>query len=192
MLVKAVTGPRGPAAHHLLSSLAELVQFHGNYTVAVRSGAVQVLIYIVESTDGEDLAGTSLAVLGLLSRFDEGLNALRKTDGIVSVMVNVLKGRCMLSQEGAAETLLRLFDESEGCVRDACFESAGAGHLVCFGRSFCERIFKSSREGCFANGKNDGGQLGFLRVSVVPMQINYGNIYSLYGEFFFIKKHLYA
>ncbi|XP_062164871.1 U-box domain-containing protein 4-like [Alnus glutinosa] len=119
LLVKAVAGPRGPAAHHLLSSLAELVQFHGNCTVAVRSGAVQVLIHIVESTDGEDLTGTSLAILGLLARFDEGLNALRKTDGIVSVMVNVLKGRCMLSKEGAAEILLRLFDESEGCVRDA-------------------------------------------------------------------------
>jgi hypothetical protein len=116
LLVKAVAGPHG---HHLLSSLAELVQFHGNCTVAVRSGAVQVLIHIVESTDGEDLTGTSLAILGLLARFDEGLNALRKTDGIVSVMVNVLKGRCMLSKEGAAEILLRLFDESEGCVRDA-------------------------------------------------------------------------
>ncbi|CAK7353600.1 unnamed protein product [Dovyalis caffra] len=119
VLVGAVSGPRGPAFHHLLSSLAELVQFHGNCTVAVRSGAVQVLIGVVESTDSEDLAGTSLAVLGLLVRFNEGLNALIRTDQIVSSMLNVLKGRCMLSKEGAAEILLRLFDESEGCVRDA-------------------------------------------------------------------------
>lgn len=118
-LVKAVSGPRGPAAHHLLSSLAELVQFHGNCTCAVRSEAVRVLMQVVESTDGEGLAGTSLAILGLLTRFDEGLSALRKTDRIVGSMMDVLKGRCMLSKEGAAEILLRLFDESEGCVRDA-------------------------------------------------------------------------
>ena len=119
LLVKALSGPRSPASHHLLSSLAELVQFHGNCTVAIRSGVVPVLIHIVDSTDGEDLAGTSLVVLGLLSRFDEGLNALRKTKQVVSLMVNVLKGRCMLSKEGAAEILLRLFDESEGCMRNA-------------------------------------------------------------------------
>ncbi|XP_048331461.2 U-box domain-containing protein 1-like [Ziziphus jujuba] len=119
LLVKAVSGPHGPAAHHLLSSLAELVQFHGNCTLAVRAGAVPVLIQVVKSTDGEDLAGTSLAVLCLLVRFNEGLNALRKTDGIVSLMVDVLRGRCMLSKEGASEILIRLFDESEGCVRDA-------------------------------------------------------------------------
>ena len=118
-LVKAVSGLHGPASHHLLSSLAELVQFHGNCTVAVRSGAVRVLIELVESTEGEDLAGTSLAILGLLARFDEGLNALRGTEGIVGTMLEVLKGRCMLSKEGAAEILLRLFEESEGCVRDA-------------------------------------------------------------------------
>ncbi|KAE8056397.1 hypothetical protein FH972_013175 [Carpinus fangiana] len=75
LLVKAIAGSRVPATHHLLSSLAELVQFQGNCTVAVRSGAVQVLIQIVESTDGEDLA-----VLCLLARFDEGLNALRKSE----------------------------------------------------------------------------------------------------------------
>lgn len=119
VLVGAISGPRCPASHHLLSSLAELVQFHGNCTVAVRSGAVQVLLGVVESTDGEDLAGTSLAVLGHLARFNEGLNALIRTDQIVSSMLNVLRGRCMLSKEGAAEILLRLFDESEGCVRDA-------------------------------------------------------------------------
>ncbi|PON76944.1 Coatomer beta subunit [Trema orientale] len=121
LLIEAISRPdyRGLATHHLLSSLAELVQFHGNSTLAVRSGAIPALIQVVESTDGEDLAGTSLAVLCLLARFDEGLNGLRKTEGIVSRMVNVLKGRCMLSKEGAAEILIRLFDESEGCVRDA-------------------------------------------------------------------------
>ncbi|KAK9273235.1 hypothetical protein L1049_018042 [Liquidambar formosana] len=91
----------------------------GTAPVAVRAGAVQVLIQVVESTDGEDLVGTSLVVLGLLARFGEGLDALRKTDQIVSSMVDVLKGRCMLSKEGAAEILLRLFEESEGCLRDA-------------------------------------------------------------------------
>ncbi|XP_007013822.2 PREDICTED: U-box domain-containing protein 12 [Theobroma cacao] len=119
LLVNTVSGPRSPAAHHLLSSLAELVQFHGNCTLAVRAGAVPVLIQLVTSTDGEDLAGTSLAILGLLARFDEGLNALKKTDQVVSSMVDVLKGRCMLSKEGAAEILLLLLDESEDCLRDA-------------------------------------------------------------------------
>ncbi|XWS16990.1 hypothetical protein CRYUN_Cryun33cG0029100 [Craigia yunnanensis] len=89
LLVNAVSGPRSPAAHNLLSSLVELEQYHGN------------------------------SVLRLLARFNEGLNALTKTDPVVSSMVDVLKGRCMLSKEGAAEILLRLFDESEGCLRDA-------------------------------------------------------------------------
>lgn len=98
LLIKALSGPRSLASHHLLSSLAELVQFHGNCTVAIRSGVVPVLINIVESANGEDLAGTSLAVLCLLARFDEGLNAMRKTDHVVSLMVNVLKRRGMLSK----------------------------------------------------------------------------------------------
>ncbi|XP_022755331.1 U-box domain-containing protein 12-like [Durio zibethinus] len=119
LLVNAVSRPSCPAAHHLLSSLAELVQFHGNCTLAVRAGAIPVLIQVATCNEGEDLGGTSLAVLGLLARFDEGLNALKKTDKVVSSMVDVLKGRCMLSKEGAAEILLRLFDESEGCLRDA-------------------------------------------------------------------------
>ncbi|KAL0323930.1 UNVERIFIED_CONTAM: hypothetical protein Scaly_2360100 [Sesamum calycinum] len=87
VLVKAISGPRSPAAHHLLSSLAELVQFHGNCTVAVRAGAVPVLLAVAESSNEEDLSGTSLAILGLLAR--------------------------------ACEILLRLFDESEGCLRHA-------------------------------------------------------------------------
>ncbi|KAF2303870.1 hypothetical protein GH714_024007 [Hevea brasiliensis] len=119
ILVDAISGPRGPASHHLLSSLAELVQFHGNCTLAVRSGAVPVLMSIIESPDGEDLAGSSLAILVLLARFEEGLNAIIERERIVSCMVEVLKRRCMMSKEGAAEILLRIFDESEGCVRDA-------------------------------------------------------------------------
>ncbi|XAR69363.1 hypothetical protein NMG60_11000911 [Bertholletia excelsa] len=119
-IVTAVSGSRGPASPQLLSSLAELVQFHGNCTLAVRSGAVDVLFQIVESSIvGDDLAGTSLTILGLLARFDEGLNALRTRDGIMNSMLQMMKGRCMLSKEGAAEIILRLFDESEGCVRDA-------------------------------------------------------------------------
>ncbi|KAL0393970.1 UNVERIFIED_CONTAM: hypothetical protein Slati_4363200 [Sesamum latifolium] len=108
-----------PAAHHLLSSLAELVQFHGNCTVAVRAGAVPVLLAVAESSNEEDLSGTSLAILGLLARFEEGLNELKRTDRLVARMVGILKKGCMLSKEGACEILLRLFDESEGCLRDA-------------------------------------------------------------------------
>ncbi|GMI81147.1 plant U-box 13, ARABIDOPSIS THALIANA PLANT U-BOX 13 [Hibiscus trionum] len=119
LLVHAVSYPRNPAAHHLLSSLAELVQFHGNCTLAVRAGAVPVLIKVVKSTEGEDLSGTSLAVLELVSRFDEGLNALKKTEQVVSSMVEVLKWRSMMSKEGAVEILVRLFEESEDCLVDA-------------------------------------------------------------------------
>ncbi|EYU21956.1 hypothetical protein ABFS82_01G031300 [Erythranthe guttata] len=119
VLVKAIAGPRRPASHHLLSSLAELVQFQGNCTLAVRAGAVQVLIAVAESADGEDLSGTSLVALGLIARFEEGLNELKRTDRIVVRMVGILKRGCMLSKDGASEILLRLFDESEECLRDA-------------------------------------------------------------------------
>ncbi|KAL0312090.1 UNVERIFIED_CONTAM: hypothetical protein Sradi_5608300 [Sesamum radiatum] len=119
VLVKAISGPRSPASHHLLSSLAELVQFHGNCTVAVRAGAVPVLLAVAESSNEEDLSGTSLAILGLLARFEEGLNELKRTDRLVARMVGILKKGCMQSKEGACEILLRLFDESEGCLRDA-------------------------------------------------------------------------
>ncbi|XP_019070712.1 U-box domain-containing protein 11-like [Solanum lycopersicum] len=118
-LVKVISRPRGPASHHFLSTLAELVQFHGNCTVAVRSGAVPVLIKLVEDSDCQDLAGTSLAILCLLARFEEGLTALKEMDKIVALLIEILKGKCTLSKEGAADILLRLFDESEGCIRDA-------------------------------------------------------------------------
>ncbi|KAI3512346.1 hypothetical protein L1887_19661 [Cichorium endivia] len=118
-LLKAISRPNSPVTHHLLSSLAELVHFHGNCTLAVRSGAVSVLLRIVENKDCEDLSGTALIILGLLAKFDEGLKALTNTPSIVSRMLDVLKGRCMLNNEGAAEVLLRVFDESEECLRDA-------------------------------------------------------------------------
>ncbi|KZV31658.1 U-box domain-containing protein 14-like [Dorcoceras hygrometricum] len=119
VLVKAISSGRSPATHYLLSSLAELVHFHGNCTMAVRSGAIPVLVALAESADGEDLSGTSLIILGLLARFEEGLNELKKTDGIVARMVGVLKRRCMQSKEGACEILMRLFDESETCMKEA-------------------------------------------------------------------------
>ncbi|XP_073285310.1 U-box domain-containing protein 8-like [Primulina huaijiensis] len=119
VLVKAISDTRSPAAHYLLSSLAELVQFHGNCTLAVRSGAIPVLLALAESADGEDLSGTSLTILGLLARFQEGLNELKKTDGIVARMVGVLTQLRMQSKEGACEILLQLFDETEVCMKEA-------------------------------------------------------------------------
>lgn len=118
-LLKAVSRPKSPVTHHLLSSLAELVHFHGNCTLAVRSGAVNVLLRIVENQDSEDLRGTSLVILGLLARFNEGLKTLTNTSGIVSRMLDVLKGTCMVSIEGAAEVLIRVFDESAECLKEA-------------------------------------------------------------------------
>lgn len=119
VLVKAISGRQSPAAHYLLSSLAELVQFHGNCTMAVRSGVVPVLMALAEGDDGEDFSGTSLTILGLLARFEEGLNELKKTDGIVARMVGVLTRLCMQSKEGACEILLRLFDDSEVHMKEA-------------------------------------------------------------------------
>ncbi|XP_027356895.1 U-box domain-containing protein 1-like [Abrus precatorius] len=119
LLVKGIEGFHDSDAHHLLSSLAELVNFHGNCTLAVRAGAVPVLLGVVQSTDNEDLSSTSLTVLGLLARFDEGLNGLKKSDEIIKSMLSVLKGRSLLSKEGAADILLRLFDDSESCVTEA-------------------------------------------------------------------------
>ncbi|KAJ0503674.1 putative armadillo-like helical protein [Helianthus annuus] len=118
-LLKAVSGSKGHVTHHLLSSLAELAQFHGNCTLAVRADAVNILLRVVENKDCEDLSGTTLVVLGLLARFDEGLKAIVNTPNIVGRMLDVLKGRCMMSNEGAAEILIRVFDESEECLKEA-------------------------------------------------------------------------
>lgn len=117
--MKAISGPWSPASHHLLSLLAELVQFHGNCTLAVRAGAVPVLIKVAESTNTEDQAGTALVILGLLARFEDGLKELKRTDRAVARMVGILKTGCFLSKEGAAEILLRLFDDSDKCLREA-------------------------------------------------------------------------
>ncbi|CAM8960543.1 unnamed protein product [Rhodiola kirilowii] len=119
--IKAIShsGSGNVASHHLLSSLAELVQFHGNCTLAVRANAVDILIELIKQPDEEDLTGTALGILSLLARFNEGLSALKKTQCIVTTMVDVLKGRCMLGKEGATEILLRLFDESDECLREA-------------------------------------------------------------------------
>ncbi|MED6174343.1 hypothetical protein PIB30_068165 [Stylosanthes scabra] len=120
LLVKAIKDSPHEFHHHLLSSLAELVHFHGNCTLAVRSGAIPVLLGVVKETVDEDLASTSLVVLGLLARFDEGLNRLKKREEIVSDMLCVLKGRSMMSKEGAVDILLRLLDDHcERCVNEA-------------------------------------------------------------------------
>ncbi|KAG1335578.1 U-box domain-containing protein 14-like [Cocos nucifera] len=106
------------AAHHLLSSLAELVQFHGNSTLAIRAGAVPTLVQILEGP-AADLAGSSLAILGLLARFEEGIRAIRAVDGVVGLLVDGLRSGCMVSRESAAEILIKLFAESEECLREA-------------------------------------------------------------------------
>lgn len=76
----------------------------------------------------------SLAILCLLARFEEGLTALKEMDKIVALLIEILKGKCMLSKEGAADILLCLFDGSEGCIRDALrlpeFSSVLADHSV--------------------------------------------------------------
>ncbi|KAG9459697.1 hypothetical protein H6P81_004205 [Aristolochia fimbriata] len=118
-LVESLRSFRSNPAHHLLSSLAELVQFQGNCTLVVRSGAVPVLFEIAKETDGEDLAGSSLTSLGLLARFDEGVEAIRTTEGVVSLLVDVLKRGSMPTKEGSAELLLRLFEEREECLAEA-------------------------------------------------------------------------
>ncbi|KAF7830268.1 U-box domain-containing protein 14-like [Senna tora] len=123
LLVKAITISLSTSphtdSHHLLSCLAELVHFHGNSTLAVRAGAVPVLLQVVETSDSEDVAATSLAVLGSVVRFNEGLSALKNSEKVVNCMSQVLRRRSLLCKEGAAEILLRLFDESEECVKEA-------------------------------------------------------------------------
>ncbi|KAK1425958.1 hypothetical protein QVD17_14625 [Tagetes erecta] len=122
-LLKALVSqhPAPHVTHHLLTSLAELAHFHGNCTLAVRGGAVDVLLRIVENKV-DDLSGTALVILGLLARFEEGLKALvTTTPNIVARMLHVLKlaagsSRC---NEGATEILVRVFDESEECLKEA-------------------------------------------------------------------------
>uniref|UniRef100_A0A6V7QPX7 U-box domain-containing protein n=1 Tax=Ananas comosus var. bracteatus TaxID=296719 RepID=A0A6V7QPX7_ANACO len=106
-----------PANHHLLSALAELLHFHGNCTLAVRAGVVPLLVGNLESPP-EELAG-SFTVLGLLARFDEGIEAIMAVDGVVSLMVDGLRKGCTVSRESAAEILIKLFEESGECLKEA-------------------------------------------------------------------------
>lgn len=111
-----------PASHHhLLTTLSELVHFQGNCTLAVRSGAIPLLIQLVKNCeDDQDLGGTALGILCSLARFEEGLSELmKKNDEIVVLMLEVLKRTSMMSKESAAEILVRVFDESEKCLSDA-------------------------------------------------------------------------
>lgn len=119
-IIKALTNSAdaSSAVHHLLSSLAELVQFHGNSTLAVRAGAVPMLVQILNGT-AEDLGGPSLAILGLLARFEEGVRAISSVVGVVGLMVNGLRRGCMVSRESAAEILIKLFEGSEDLMMEA-------------------------------------------------------------------------
>ncbi|KAJ0987927.1 hypothetical protein J5N97_006283 [Dioscorea zingiberensis] len=120
VIVKALSNAASSAAHHLLSSLFELSQFHGNCTLAVWAGAVPVLLGILEDPDEEeDLSGSCLSVLSLLSRYEQGMQEIQAADGVVELLVDALKRRCMVSRENAAEILVRLFEEDEKCMRDA-------------------------------------------------------------------------
>lgn len=78
-----------------------------------------MLLHVAQTTDGEDLAATSLAVVSLLARFHEGLSALKNTKNVMKGMLNVLRRRSLASKEGALEILVKLFDESEECVKEA-------------------------------------------------------------------------
>ncbi|CAN0838220.1 U-box domain-containing protein 12 [Linum grandiflorum] len=119
VLVNAIFGNRKDlATHHLLSCLAELVQFHGNCTLAVRAGAVKALVGIVDEGE-EDVAGMSLAILSLVCRFEEGLTVLINTKDVVRFLMEGLKTRCVTSKESSADILLKVMDESEECLRDA-------------------------------------------------------------------------
>ncbi|KAK7311863.1 hypothetical protein RJT34_10293 [Clitoria ternatea] len=62
---------------------------------------------------------TSLSVLSFLVRFEERLNGLKKMDDIIKSMMSVLKGRSLLSKEGAIDVLLCLFDDSESSIAEA-------------------------------------------------------------------------
>ncbi|KAM0933346.1 putative peptidylprolyl isomerase [Dioscorea sansibarensis] len=118
VIVKALSNAGHPAAHHLLSSLFELSQFHGNRTLAVWAGAIPVLVGILDGPD-EDLSGPCLAVLSLFSRYDGGMQQIQGVDGVVRLLVDALGRRCMVSREHAADILVRLFEEDEECMREA-------------------------------------------------------------------------
>ncbi|KAH7657202.1 Armadillo-like helical-containing protein [Dioscorea alata] len=118
VIVKALSNAGHPAAHHLLSSLFELSQFHGNRTLAIWAGAIPVLVGILEGPD-EDLCGSCLSVLSLFSRYDAGMQEIQGVDGVVELLVDALARRCMVSRENAADILVRLFEDDEDCMREA-------------------------------------------------------------------------
>lgn len=97
------------------------MHFQGNCTLAVRSGAIPLLIQLVKNCeDDQDLGETALGILCSLARFEEGLSELlKKNDEIVELMLEVLKRTSTMSKESAAEILVRVFDESEKCLSDA-------------------------------------------------------------------------
>ncbi|XP_064975023.1 U-box domain-containing protein 12-like [Musa acuminata AAA Group] len=105
------------ARPHVLSSLAELVQFHGNCTLAVRAGAVPVLARIVGGL-AEDLGATCVVVLARMARFEEGIQAIREVEGVVGTLVDWLRRGCIASKESAMEVLARLFEERDELMRE--------------------------------------------------------------------------
>ncbi|KAG6487175.1 U-box domain-containing protein 12-like [Zingiber officinale] len=111
-LVIATTSPsEGAVARHLLSSLAELAQFHGNCTLAVRAGAVPVLVRILDG-QAEDLVGTASVVLARLASFEEGMGAIREVPGVAWVLLEAVRKGCVVGRESAMEVLVRLVGES--------------------------------------------------------------------------------
>ncbi|RZS12321.1 hypothetical protein BHM03_00043736 [Ensete ventricosum] len=106
------------ARPHVLSSLAELVQFHGNCTLAVRGGAVPVLVRILGGP-AEELGATCVVVLARMARFQEGIQAIREVEGVVGALVDWLRRGCPASKESAMEVLARLFEERDELIREA-------------------------------------------------------------------------
>ncbi|URE21588.1 hypothetical protein MUK42_11210 [Musa troglodytarum] len=106
------------ARPHVLSSLAELVQFHGNCTLAVGAGAVPVLVRILGGP-AEDLGATCVVVLARMARFEEGIQAIRQVEGVVGALVDCLRRGCMASKQSAMEVLARLLEESDELMREA-------------------------------------------------------------------------
>lgn len=117
LAVASTSHSAGAAAHHLLSSLAELAQFHGNCTLAVRAGAVAVLARIL-SGPAEGLAGTASVVLARLASFEEGMGAIREVPGVAWVLLEAVRKGCMVGRESAMEVLVRLLRENRELTQE--------------------------------------------------------------------------
>ncbi|WOL09208.1 hypothetical protein Cni_G17961 [Canna indica] len=130
-VVKALASSPSVAAprYHLLSSLAELDHFHGNCTLAVRAGAVPVLVRILGGP-AEDLSGASVFVLARLARFEEGIKAIREMEGVTTLLVNGLRTGCTVSTESAMEVLVRLLEENVQLMRDVAGSEESSSLLV--------------------------------------------------------------